>query len=244
MAISVAVEMARKRKRGQSSTHPSGTPSKRRRINLALAEKSQFKCPTLHSYYVQILTLRDHLLSKLPPTSKIRRRRIASADDRIFDKTLVCIRDVGKESSDLFRSRDFEAFTQRISLTAGSSGEARSSQSELIDFTIWRLFNRTHRHAHRPPHMLCHGYQRVNNLRQPNEDQCAIAGIPGLVSYYPNSNVDLLKGAAWTGVLNLLGKEGDQIMLKIFLDCGLFVAIDEGQGNYYQLSGTTGSDNL
>ena len=235
--------MARKRKRGQSSTHPF-TSSKRRRIDLPPAEKSQLKCPTLCLYYVQILTLRDHLLSKVPPTSKIRRRRIASADDPIFDRTLVCIRDIGKQSSDQFRSREFEAFSQRISLTAGSSGEARSSQSELIDFTIWRLFNRLHRHAHRPPHMLCHGYQRVNNLRQPDEDQCAVAGIPGLVSYYPNSTVDLLKGAAWTGVLNLLGKEGDQIMLEILLDCGLFVAIDEGQGNYYQLSGMTGSDNL
>ena len=92
--------------------------------------------------------------------------------------------------------------------------------------------------------MLCHGYQRVNNLRRPDENQCAIAGIPGLVSYYPNRYVDLLKGAAWTGVLSLLGKEGDQIMLEILLDCGLFVAIDEGQGNFYQLSGMTGSDNL
>ena len=240
----MAVEMARKRKRGQSSTHPSETPSKSRRIDLAPAEKSQFKCPTLSLYYVQILTLRNHLLSKLPPTSKIRRRRIASADDPVFDKTLVCIREVGKESSDLFRARDFEAFSQRISLTAGSSGGARSSQSDLIDFTIWRLFNKTHRHAHRPPHMLCHGYQRVNNLRQPHEDLCAIAGIPGLVPYYPNSNVDLLKGATWMGVLSLLGKEGDQIMLEMLLDCGLFVAIDEGQGNYYQISGTTDSVNL
>ena len=236
--------MARKRKRGQSSTHLSETPSKRHRIDLNSAEKSQFKCPTLHLYYVQILTLRNHLLAKLPPTSKIRRRRIASADDPMFDRTLVCVRDVGKESPDLFRSRDFAAFSQRISLTAGSSGGARSSQSELIDFTIWRLFNRTHCHNHRPPHMLCHGYQRINNLRHPDEDQCAIAGIPGLVSYYPNSNVDLLKGAAWTGVLSLLGKEGDQIMLEVLLDCGLFVAIDEGQGNYYQLSGVTGSKNL
>ena len=236
--------MARKRKRRQSSTHPSETPSKYLKIDLVKAEQNQFKCPTLCLYYVQILTLRNHLLSKLPPTSKIRRRRIASADDPIFDRTLVCIRDVRKQSSDLVRARDFEAFSQRISLTAGSSGGARSSQSELIDFTIWRLFNRNHHHAHRPPHMLCHGYQRVNNLRQPDEDQCAIAGIPGLVSYYPNSNVDLLKGAAWTGVLNLLGKEGDQIMLDILLDCGLFVAIDEGQGNYYQLSGRTGSDNM
>ncbi len=236
--------MAKKRKRGQSSTHPSGAPSKHVRIDLATTEKSQFKCPTLSLYYVQILTLRNHLLSKLPPTSKIRRRRIASADDPIFDRILVCIRDVGKQSSDLVRAKDFEAFSQRISLTAGSSGGARSSQSELIDFTIWRLFNRNHRHTHRPPHMLCHGYQRVKNLRQPDEDQCAIAGIPGLVSYYPNSNVDLLKGAAWTGVLSLLGKEGDQIMLDILLDCGLFVAIDEGQGNYYQLSGRTGSNSL
>ena len=92
--------------------------------------------------------------------------------------------------------------------------------------------------------MLCHGYQRVNSLRQLDDDQCAIAGIPGLVSYYPNSNVDLLKGSAWTAILDLLGKEGDQIMLEVLLDCGMFVAIDEGQGNYYQLSGKTGSDDL
>ena len=236
--------MARKRKRGQSSTLTSEKPAKCLKIEIAPAEKSQFTCPTLRLYYVQVLTLRNHLLQKLPPTSKIRRRRVASADDPIFNRTLVCLQDVGKNPSDSFRSKDFETFSQRISLTAGSSGGARSSQSDLIDFTIWRLFNRTHRHAHRPPHMLCHGYQRVNSLRQPDEDQCAIAGIPGLVSYYPNGNVDLLKGSAWTGILSLLGKEGDQIMLELLLDCGIYMAIDQDQGNYYQLSGTTGSDSL
>ena len=244
VVLSPADKMARKRKRGQSSTLTSEMRAKHLKTDIPPAEKSQFTCPTLRLYYVQILTLRNYLLSKLPPTSKVRRRRIASADDPIFDRTLICLREVGKNSSDLSRSKDFEAFSQRISLTAGSSGGARSSQSELIDFTIWRLFNRTHRHAHRPPHMLCHGYQRVNSLRQPDEDQCAIAGIPGLVSYYPNTNVDLLKSSAWTGILSLLGKEGDQIMLEVLLDCGMFVAIDEGHGNYYQLSGRTGSDNL
>ena len=236
--------MARKRKRGQSSTLTSEKPTKYLKKDTTPAEKSQFTCPTLRLYYVQVLTLRNYLLQKLPPTSKIRRRRIASANDPIFDRTLVCLQDVGENLSDSFRSKDFEIFSQRIGLTAGSSGGARSSQSELIDFTIWRLFNKNHRHAHRPPHMLCHGYQRVNSLRKPDEDQCAIAGIPGLVSYYPNGNVDLLKGSAWTGILSLLGQEGDQIMLELLLDCGIYMAIDQGQGNYYQLSGTTGSDNL
>lgn len=85
--------------------------------------------------------------------------------------------------------------------------------------------------------MLCHGYQRANNPRQANEDHCAVAGIQGIVSYYPNSNVTALKSSSWREVLALLGKEGDLILLDLFLDCGIFIAGDEGLDNYYQLSG-------
>ena len=197
--------------------------------------------PTLCLYYAQVLTLRSYLVSTLPLTSKTRRRRIVSAADSIFDRTLVCVRDVVWRPSDSSWLKDREAFSQRISLTTGSSIGARSSQTELIDFAVWNLFNRIYRHVHRPPHMLCHGYQRVHNPRQNHGDHCAIAGIPGLVSYYPNSNVDLLKGAAWTEILGLLGKDGDQIMLDMVLHCSLFVAVDAGQGNFYQLSGKSTS---
>ena len=85
--------------------------------------------------------------------------------------------------------------------------------------------------------MLCHGYQRVRHPQQAGEDHDACAGIPGVVSHYPNSNVETLKGASWANVLRLLGKRGEEYMLDMILDCGTFVSIDEGSSNYFQLSG-------
>ena len=218
------------------------------------------KHPALGLYYCSTLTLRDYLLSKLPTTSKARRRKLVSilpdtanlhhnhgntntlSQDghclsKFLNNTLVCT--VHEHTSSLASSRikDFEAFSQHVGSTAGSSIGSTSSLSDLVDFAIWLLFHKTHRHAYRPPHMLCHGFQRASNPRKPNEDHCAIAGIPGVVSHYPNANVNALKGSSWTEILGLLGKEGDRIMLDLVLDCGIFVAGDEGQSNYYQLSG-------
>ena len=107
---------------------------------------------------------------------------------------------------------------------------------QIVDFAIWELFNRVHRSSHRPMHMLCHGYQRVG-AQIPSEEQGAIVGIPGLVLHYPNSHVATLKSLPWSSLLNLLGKDGEQIMLGLLLDCALYMAVDSGRGNYYQLSG-------
>ena len=247
--------MMGKRKR----SHPLNQDLKRIKVEKKTA--APVKHPVLDLYYRNVLTLRDYLLSKLPTTSKVRRRKIAAIlpdtanfhrdhedtgplpQDRhylskLLSHTLVCTvheQMPGPESS---RIKDFEAFSQHVSPTARSSiGGSTSSLSDLIDYTISRLFHTIHRHAHRPPHMLCHGFQRVSNPRRMNEDHCAVAGIPGIVSYYPNSNVNALKGSCWTEVLALLGKEGDRILLDLFLDCAIFVEGGEGQGNYYQLSG-------
>ncbi len=229
--------MARKRKRsGPSACNDIEEPQKRARLN---SEAKLPSYPTLCLYYTHISTLRDYLLLKLPKSSKTRRRRIASAENGALDETLICIAGKQQSQPDLSRSKDFEAFSQQVSLTAGSSnGVGSASQSDLIDFAIWLLFHRVHRHAYRPPHMLCHGYQRASNSRQANEEHGALAGIPGVVSHYPNGNVNILKDAAWTGILSLLGKEGERIMLDIVLDCGTFVAVDGGMGNCFQLSGT------
>jgi hypothetical protein len=54
---------------------------------------------------------------------------------------------------------------------------------------------------------------------------------------YPNVHVTAMKGSPWTQVLVLMGKEGEKIMIDLILDCGIFVAIESGQGNYHQLSG-------
>lgn len=220
------------------------------------------KHPTLSLYYRNILTLKDYLLSKLPTTSKARRRKIASiirvpdtanlhnndedtstlsqdrhALSKLLNNTLVCTVHEQTQTPELSRIHDFKAFSQRFSPTVGSSaGGNTSSLSELVDHAIWRLFHKTHRQVHRPPHMLCHGFQRASNSRKANEDHCAVAGIEGIVSYYPNSYVKALKGSTWAEVLALLGKS-DHILLDLFLDCGIFIAGDEGLDNYYQISG-------
>ena len=216
--------------------------------------------PTLSLYYRNILTLKDYLLSKLPTTSKARRRRIASivpdkpnfhhndedtstlsrdrhSLSRLLKDTLICTVHEQTPEPEPSRIKDLATFSQRFSPTAGSSVGGNTSLSELVDYVIWRLFHKIYRNDHRPPHMLCHGFQRASNPQQANEDHCAVAGIAGVVSYYPNSNVKALKGSSWTEVLVLLGKEGEKILLDLFLDCGIFIAGEEGLGNYYQLSG-------
>lgn len=64
-----------------------------------------------------------------------------------------------------------------------------------------------------------------------------MAGIPGVVSYYPNNHVSSMKNAIWTSLLGLLGKEGGNIMLEMILKCGIFIAVSTGRENYYQLCG-------
>lgn len=71
--------------------------------------------------------------------------------------------------------------------------------------------------------------------RQINGDKPA---IPGVVSHYPNSHVSTLKSAIWAEVLSLPGKEGDGIMLDLILNFGVFVSIDSGKNNFYQLCGS------
>lgn len=89
----------------------------------------------------------------------------------------------------------------------------------------------------RPLHLLCHGYQRAHAPRKINEDHGAMAGIPGIVSHYPNSQVSSLKNGAWADVLGLLGKEGERIILDVLLNCGMFFAVESGKNNYYQICG-------
>lgn len=259
--------MTTKRKRDQLSN--GNTEGPRKQVKTDPPHTCSVRHPTLCLYYRNISTLRDYLLSKLPAKSKARHRRIASvgredsigqaskrnpalsgeqADTQLepevylakfLDTTLVCTVDSQAPILDALRAKEFEIFSQQVSLTAGSSNNAggTSSQFELIDFAIWLLFHKRHRRTHRPPHMLCHGYQRASTPRHFNKDHCAVAGIPGIISHFPNTNVSNLKDANWAMILSLLGKEGDRIMLDLVLDCGIFVAVTEGRGNFYQLSG-------
>lgn len=230
------VKMTRKRKRTRSFIQENVADARKRlKPDLDLQVVIH---PTLDLYYTQKSTLRNHLLLKLPTSSKTRRRKIFSAKKDLLDRVVVCKVDLQQPNKESFWSKDFEIFSQKLSPTAGSSiGEGSTSQSELVDFAIWLLFHRIHKQVHRPPHMLCQGYQRANNPRRMNEDHGALAGIPGLISHYPNGNVDTLKNIAWAELLGLLGREGDRIMLDLILDGAMFMAVDGGPSNFYQLSG-------
>lgn len=61
--------------------------------------------------------------------------------------------------------------------------------------------------------------------------------IPGVEAKFPNPQVATLKQAPWTSLLGLLGKDGDDIMIRLLLDCGIFTCVDSQRSVYHQLSG-------
>lgn len=108
-----------------------------------------------------------------------------------------------------------------------------------MDFVIATLFNRTGRSYQKPQHVLAHGFQRATARQLTDRNIGAMAcTIPGVVPQYPNPHVSTLKKAPWTDVLALLGKSGDEIMIRLLLDCGIFCCLDRQKVTYYQLSGT------
>ena len=208
---------------------------------------------TLALYYTHISTLRHFLLGRLPRSSKSRRRRLATAgfnvslddfnDDNtrlaeILDGTLVCTNASRAVASVEECEKDLDVFSQQMSLTAGSNTTGGiSSQSDIVDFVIWTLFNRVYRQAHKPPHMLCHGYQRAQAPTAATKDYFPLAGIRGIVAHYPNSNVSILKGPDWANIMSFVGEERERVILDMLLNCGIFVACSQRNGNYFQLSG-------
>ena len=156
----------------------------------------------------------------------------------VLDKTLVCRDDIDRPNPIPERAKDLDTFSQHLNLTSGSGAPNPSlSQQDLVEFAVWLLFNRVHRHVHRPPHMLCHGYQRAQAPRSSGEDHYALAGIPGIVAHYPNSNINTLKSLDWAGILAILGKDGERVMLDLLLDTDIFSNCSEERGNFIQLCG-------
>ncbi|KAL1956097.1 hypothetical protein VTO42DRAFT_7616 [Malbranchea cinnamomea] len=143
-------------------------------------------------------------------------------------------------ATNITRQREFAAFTQSQfrSTTSSADDGPTSSQSEIVDFAILSLFRRYQGSFYRPPHLLCHGFQWATDSCFPNEEHGPMSNIPGIVPQYPNKNVFLLKNFPWTNVLGLLGKNCEEIMLHLLLDCGLFIQLEGAKsGTYYQLSG-------
>lgn len=108
---------------------------------------------------------------------------------------------------------------------------------QIVDFAIWQLFKHSSRLGTRLQHLLCQGFRTDINFNAINRDENPVTAIPGVVSTYPNRHVSVLKGSPWPQILALMGKEGQRMMIDLILDCGIFVAVESGHGNYFQLSG-------
>ncbi|KAL5336058.1 hypothetical protein BJX70DRAFT_303489 [Aspergillus crustosus] len=218
--------------------------------NLA-SDTAEISHPVISLYYRQVVTLRQYILQRIPRSSKSRRRRIAAVradktqEDSSFkpspsvralanllDTTLVGI---WKELSPIHskeRRQDFVVFTQaQLTTQNGTDTGPTSPQSEIVNFVISSIFTRGGicNAYGGPDHILSHGFQQASGLMP--------CSIPNVDVKYPNKNVQTLKQSPWTDVLALLGNNGDEIMLKLLLDCGLFVAIDVKKGVYCQISG-------
>jgi len=129
------------------SSQPSNTSSSDRfkSSKAPNAPSNQITHPVISLYYREVLNLRQYLLSQLPVSSKLRRRRIASlrtsqtaepsarslAD--LLDSTLIGVLKWSTPNVDSERQRDYRAFTQsqsRSILVSTDTGPT-SPQSEV-----------------------------------------------------------------------------------------------------------------
>jgi telomerase reverse transcriptase len=99
------------------------------------------------------------------------------------------------------------------------------------------LFRRQSRTV--PKHLLCQGFARAaSSARQNDGRQLGLApGIPGIVCHHPNDHFETVTDPKWCHLLQLLGTHGDDIMLNLLLECGIFALVGAGSGNLYQISG-------
>ncbi|CAI4216743.1 unnamed protein product [Parascedosporium putredinis] len=207
----------------------------------------------LNLYYQRVTTLREYLLSRLPATSRARKKKISrlgtttavlsERETRVYhllDTTLVGLSDKPYDQSE-DRWREWVTYSQKhdgshVSLT----GDPAFSQSEIVDFTIWLLFSRSNKANGRPRHILCDGFRKTTGLNTGR--QTGRAGerpsIPGLLSVFPNHHVEALKRPPWPHLLALLGQAGERIMIDLLVDCAIFQSVNAGLNNMWQLSGT------
>ncbi|KGO41911.1 Telomere reverse transcriptase [Penicillium expansum] len=248
--------MGKKRKRpikdrGPTSSSHMGITASPRRFRTSYASislKTKIDHPIISLYYRHVVSLREYLLQQLPVTSKSRRRRILTLDSRedkdsnaqsqtlaeLLDSTLVGVLKESSPTLNLERQKQYSSFneSQSRSILVSTDTGPTCPQSEVVDFVIWKLFNHNNGTYQKPEHLLTHGFQRpYNGLNAQHTN------VPGIVSQFPNQNVRVLKEGAWAEVLGLLGSNGEEIMMQLLFDCGIFAPINARKGIYYQLSG-------
>jgi hypothetical protein len=144
---------AKKRKRAASGhvaldvAHPVKKPSLRPNETASLSHV-KVQHPVLSRYYTEICTLRDHLLLKLPKSSRLRRKKLNALGTDLYsktldaeravvdllDSTLVCTNERTQPIKD-DRREQWVSFSQRgdesyVTISAGEDGLG-FSQSEV-----------------------------------------------------------------------------------------------------------------
>ncbi|KAI9728984.1 MAG: hypothetical protein M1828_000069 [Chrysothrix sp. TS-e1954] len=255
-SVRVRDRMKRKRSRQAEAVEPEAKRTK-------TVDRDHLNHPVLSAFYPRLQTLRQYLLCHLPRSSKRRRQKVERLGKRdttdlsdlqrslhralgdLLDHALVArleVDDAEDENTrtDRQRDQDIQHFSQQLggSSTLSSSADGRSVyQSELVDFVVWRLFNRVYPSEHRPPHVLCHGVQRISTTHNVGLGAFASSSMPGLTCMFPNEHLEQVKNPLWSKVLNSLGVGGDRIMMDLLTHCGVFVPLEHESARYYQLSG-------
>lgn len=103
---------------------------------------------------------------------------------------------------------------------------------QIVEYVVALLLNQNG--YQRSQHLLAQGFQRFSG---PANEHKAASNIPGIVVQFPNKNVQTLQRVPWTDVLDLLGRNGEEIMTRLLLDCAIFPCVDDRKGVFYQLSG-------
>ncbi|EXJ61309.1 uncharacterized protein A1O5_11866 [Cladophialophora psammophila CBS 110553] len=237
--------MARKRK---SADTASNRPAKQQKPANHDSGRQQDLLSSVHhavlsSYYPRVCTLRSYLLAALPVTSRVRRQKLSvfgkGNATAFLDTCLVGVLKGTSASVKESRKIDFATFTQSQSRATGAcTGRAQPfCIDEIVDFVIWSLFKDNFAQRVRPHHILCHGLQRGRPPDHEYQRGESATFLPGIVRKHPNENLMALKSSPWSDIISLLGVDGEVIFSSLLLDCGLFIRIESGTDNYFQLSG-------
>ncbi|EPE03966.1 telomerase reverse transcriptase [Ophiostoma piceae UAMH 11346] len=226
----------------QPASVPASTPP------LPSQQGSAIKQDLLTLYYPCVKSLRDYLLSRLPPSSRIRRKRLASFGKntknseggqaqpqealeelltRTLDTTLVAYTDIPFNDGDGETRRGPDLQQLRVTF----------SQSKKVDES-----NVTISDAPSGPFSLQAETVDFVPMDQANKsatkvDTAPPCTIPGLFVSRRPQNAQCLKELPWPQLLALLGASGVQIMTDLLMHCSLFIAVDSGLGNYLQVTG-------
>lgn len=200
----------------------------------------------LQSRYPQVWTLREYLVQALPSSSSTRRNRVkgyhTKAESHYLDTTFVGRIDSSKRVAPDERSREFLEFTQTQFRASRSSIGGTPQENELnniVDYAIWALFSRAQLQSKAPSNLLCHGYQYVPTASNPDQN---FGRIPNVANTRLNVFGRHLRSDPWTEIYSLLGSRANSVLCDLFLDCGIFVHLDQGKDNLLQVCGAPASD--